>query len=355
MHENSPLKLSHFDHFPDSLLDIPATSIWQHLDSPSLFHIAGRREEPLFVSVLLHGNEHSGWRAAQEIIRRHRDIPLPRSLLLFVGNIEAAKVNVRTLAHQQDYNRVWLGAPGDRAPEAVLMREVFDVVKRHRPFASIDIHNNTGNNPHYACVTNLTHRFLHLARLFGRTIVYFTKPKGVQSGALSTICPSVTVECGRSEDIAGDEHVVEFVSSALGLSQWPAHPVPETDVDLMRTYAIMKIPQSAELSFDGSEADLCFRTDIDRLNFSELAAGTLFGHLGGRQAQRIRLLPGGDFEEVDEYFDYSGGEIRLARSAIPAMLTRDPDAVRLDSLGYLMHRIDRVGRRLAACSDEAPA
>ena len=347
MHENSQLKLSHFDHFPDLLLDVPATSIWQHLDSPSLFHLAGRREESLFVSVLLHGNEHSGWRAAQEIIRRHRDIPLPRSLLLFVGNIEAAKSNVRTLAHQNDYNRVWLGTPCSRAPEVALMRKVFDIVKRHRPFASIDIHNNAGNNPHYACVTSLAHRFLHLARLFGRTVVYFTKPKGVQTGALSRICPSVTVECGRSQDIAGDEHVVEFISSALGLSQWPIHPVPETDVDLMRTYAIMKIPQSAELSFDGSEADLRFRTDIDRLNFSELAAGTLFGHLGERNDQRIRLLPGGDFDEVDEYFDYSGGEIRLARSAIPAMLTRDPDAVRLDSFGYLMHRIDRDGRRLA--------
>ena len=48
------------------------------------------------------------------------------------------------------------------------------------------------------------------------------------------------------------------------------------------------------------------------------------------------------------YFDYSGGEIRLARRAIPAMLTLDPNAVRLDCLGSLMHRVGRDGRRIAA-------
>lgn len=350
MHEKSRLRgsldLARFHHFPDSLLDVPATDIWQHLESPSIFHVAGRREEPLFVSVLLHGNEHTGWRAAQEIIRRHRGKPLPRSLLLFVGNIEAARTNVRTLPHQTDYNRVWPGTPYGTASEAVLTRSVFDIVKQHAPFASIDVHNNTGNNPHYACVTRLTPHFLHLARLFGRTVIYIEKPEGIQSAALSMICPSVTLECGRSDDTAGDEHVVEFIHSALGLSQWPSHPIPEADVDLMRTYAIMKVPQSVGFSFDGSDADLRFRSDIDHLNFSELGVGTSFGFLGGRKDQRIHVLPGGDFEEVDEYFDYSGGEIRLARSAIPAMLTRDPDAVRLDSLGYLMHRVDRDGRRL---------
>ncbi len=44
------------------------------------------------------------------------------------------------------------------------------------------------------------------------------------------------------------------------------------------------------------------------------------------------------------------GEIRLSQRAIPAMLTLDPNAVRLDCLGYLMHRIGRDGRRIAVTS-----
>jgi hypothetical protein len=46
------------------------------------------------------------------------------------------------------------------------------------------------------------------------------------------------------------------------------------------------------------------------------------------------------------YFEYGGGDIRLSQRAIPAMLTLDPNAVRLDCLGYLMHRIRRDGVRI---------
>lgn len=44
--------------------------------------------------------------------------------------------------------------------------------------------------------------------------------------------------------------------------------------------------------------------------------------------------------------EYGGGDIRLSQRAIPAMLTLDPNAVRLDCLGYLMHRIRRDGVRI---------
>jgi hypothetical protein len=111
------------------------------------------------------------------------------------------------------------------------MREVIEIVATHRPFASIDIHNNTGNNPHYACVNRLDDRHLHLARLFGRTVVYFNRPQGVQSAALAELCPAVTIECGRIGGLAGVEQAADFVSSALSLSQFRSHPVPEGDLD----------------------------------------------------------------------------------------------------------------------------
>jgi hypothetical protein len=80
-----------------------------------------------------------------------------------------------------------------------MLRHVVEIVRHETPFASIDIHNNTGNNPHYACVNSFDEAHLHLARLFGRTVVYFEQPVGVQSAALAKICPAVTVECGRAE------------------------------------------------------------------------------------------------------------------------------------------------------------
>jgi len=338
--------LTILDHFPDALLAADATDLWRHLPGPTLFRLPGRDGAPLFVSVLLHGNEHTGWCAMQALLKERHGTALPRPLMLFVGNIAAAKANVRTLPGQDDYNRTWPGTLFPDAPVARLLHEVVASVRAARPFASIDIHNNTGNNPHYACVNNLTEPHLHLARLFSRTAVYFTRPVGVQSAAMAPICPAVTVECGRIGGTSGVAHAMEFVAAALALHAFPDHPVPAGDLDLMQTMAIIKVPPDASFSHNGGDADFQFRADLDHLNFAELAPGTLFGALGGDGERRLEVLPGGDFVIAERYFDYVGGEIRLAQRAIPAMLTLDPRAVRLDCLGYLMHRIGRDGRRI---------
>jgi len=332
--------------FPDHLLDVAAGDLWRHLAGPTLFQVAGRSAAPLFVSVLLHGNEDTGWCAVQSVLRRHRGALLPRPLILFVGNIAAAKANVRTLPLQEDYNRTWPGTPAPATPLARMMHEVVEIVRAKAPFASIDIHNNSGHNPHYACVNRFDETHLHLARLFGRTVVYFEKPLGVQSGALAAICPAVTVECGRAGEAASVAHAADLIEAALALQHFPDHPVPDHDLDLMRTFAIIKVPPDASLSFDGADADFRFRADLDRLNFSELTPGTVFGTVGNGGRRRLDVQPANAIAAAERYFDYAHGEIVLAQRAIPAMLTVDPHAARLDCVGYLMHRIGRDGRRI---------
>src|SRR6516164_6626144 len=157
------LQLGCFDHFPDVLLDVRALELWRHLRSPSLFRLPGRQRAPLFLTVLLHGNEDTGWRAIQSVLRRTRAAALHRPLLLFVGNIEAAKANVRTLPYQEDFNRAWPGTTRPDTPTARLLHAVVEMVRRERPIASIDVHNNSGHNPHYACVNSVAPRYLHLA------------------------------------------------------------------------------------------------------------------------------------------------------------------------------------------------
>jgi hypothetical protein len=340
------LYLDCFDDFPDSLLDVPACELWRFLRGPSLFRIPGRDAEPVFVSVLLHGNEDTGWQAIQALLRDCRGAIHHRPLTLFVGNIEAARARVRTLPQQEDFNRAWPGTERPDTPIAHLMRTVVEIVRSQKPFASIDIHNNSGHNPHYACVDNLAEPHLQLARLFSRTVVYFELPVGVQSAALAKICPAVTVECGRSGDPANAAHAVELIRAALTMQHLPDHAVPEGDIDLMQTFAVIKVPPDASFSYDGSDADFRLRGDLDRLNFSELEPGSLLGALGNGHHRRLTVQSAdGDAADAD-YFDYTGGEIRLSRCAVPAMLTLDPAAVRLDCLGYLMHRIGRDGRRL---------
>ena len=335
------------DRLPEGFLDCPADRLVDVLPGPTLFELPGRDPNPLFVSTLLHGNEDSGLTAVQDVLRRHQSQGLNRALLLFVGNIAAAAEHLRTLPGERDHNRIWPGAPlADDEPLTRMARAVYDYVERRRPFAAIDIHNNTGYNPHYSCVTKLEPKFLSLAQLFSRIIVHFQRPRGTAAAAFANLCPSITVECGKAGAGSATQHAIELVEACLSIAHLPDHPPAPQDVDLLRTYAIVKPPADASFSFDGAAADFRFRPDIDRLNFSELARGETFGDLGASTA-RLEILPGDNEDHLpDEYFDYAGGAIRLSRPAIPAMLTVDPRAVQLDCLCYLMHRIGLDGARL---------
>ena len=339
------LNCSVFKALPDGFLDCPTAQLAELLPGPCLIDLPGRERRPLFVSALLHGNEDTGIWAVQEVLRHQLTRGLHRSLLLFIGNVAAAAANMRTLPGQADYNRVWPGTPAPESPEARMARWVFDYAAARRPFASVDIHNNTGLNPHYACITRLEPQFIALARLFSRTIVHFQRPLGVHAGAFARLCPAITVECGKAGSGTGTAHAVELIEACLSSAQIPVRDMARHDIDLFRTDAIVKAPVHASFSFDGSPAHLRFRSDIDRLNFSQLAAGESFGKVGDNEA-RLVVLPGDGLDSAEVYFDYRDGDIRLTQDVIPAMLTQDVQAIRQDCLCYLMHRIGPDGRRL---------
>ena len=333
-------ELIEFEGLPAGLLERPAHELYQALDGPALIHLPGRQSRPLFVTVLTHGNEDTGWEALRLLLRRYVDQPLPRALSLFIGNVAAARHGLRHLDGQPDYNRVWRG---DGTPEHAMMRQVVERMREREVFASIDIHNNTGLNPHYACINRLEQPFLHLATLFSRTVVYFIRPDSVQSMAFSRICPAVTVECGKPGQSHGVEHVHDFVEAVLHLSAFPEHEVPAQDYDLFHTVATVTVPAELEFGFRvRPEYDLVFQPDIDRLNFRELPAGTALARVtNGRAWLEVRDEAGA--EVADRYFVREAGELRTRVPVMPSMLSLDERVIRQDCLCYLMERLPGTG------------
>lgn len=342
---------------PEGFLDADARDLHAMLGGPTLIELGGRRSPALFVSVLLHGNEVTGLLAIQEVLRRFHDQGLPRDLCLFVGNTAAAARGVRHLDGQPDFNRIWPGTEATGSPEAQLLGAVWDRMRRRGLFASIDVHNNTGINPHYGCVNRLDRRYLSLAALFSRTVVYFTRPAGVQSLAFAELAPAVTVECGRPGEPHGVERAAEFLEAALRLSSIPEQgPVP-AGLDVYHTVARVRVPdwQPIELIADGESvaeararcpADgrsaLLLRPNIDACNFRELPAGTMLAHLDADEAAEVPLLVEDEAGRnvVERYFRLHGGELQLNRAMMPSMLTRDLRVIRQDCLCYLMERLD---------------
>lgn len=330
------MELTQLHSLPAALLTTPAPELHEILSGPTLIHLPGKRPEPLFVSVLLHGNEDVGLKAIQATLQKYAGRELPRALSIFIGNVAAARKGVRRLENQVDYNRVWPGSEEAPRAEHAIMAQVVDEMRARQVFASIDLHNNTGLNPHYACVNRLDQRFFHLATLFSRTVVYFIRPTGVQSAAFAELCPAVTVECGKPGVGSGEEHAADFVDACLNLSHFPEHRIAKQDIDLFHTVATVKLPQGRRFGFAGDALAIRFRDDLDHLNFQELEMHTPFG-----QAEADALPEA--WNEAGEnvgarFFEVVQGELRTRRAVMPAMLTKDTTVIRQDCLCYLMER-----------------
>lgn len=331
--------LREFEGLPAGLLELEAEQLAGALKGPSLIHLPGRRCEPLFVSVLMHGNESVGWKAVRRLLQRYRGgAELPRALSLFIGNVEAAARGVRRLPQQPDYNRVWPGCTEPPSAERELMARVVEIMRGRRPFASADVHNNTGLNPHYACVNRLETPLLHLALLFSRTVVYFRQPRGVQSMAFAELCPAVTLECGKVGQAHGVEHAEQFLEACLHLSEHPLHPVTHQDIDLFHTVARVQVSSRLSIGFAPEPGDIVFEPDLDHLNFQELPAGTPFGRLDGVGLEALEVTDERGRERVHDYFTVEDGRLLLHRPVMPSMLTRDISVIRQDCLCYLMER-----------------
>ncbi len=267
--------LNELDHIPEGLLSLPASRLHELLDGPTLIHLEGRDPTPVFISALLHGNEDSGWEAMRALLLQYQNSPLPRSLSLFIGNVAAAKDAARHLEGQHDYNRIW--SRGE-STEHQMAAKIVEIMQQRKLFASIDIHNNTGLNPHYACVNALEPKFFHLATLFSRTVVYFIQPAEVQSIAFS---------------------------------------------------------------FNDPKTDILFSKDMEHFNFRELPPLTPLAHLPNGRGYLEAWNEAGD-EVADRLFENIDNRLYTRLALMPSMLTMDEQIIRQDCLCYLMERVPAI-------------
>ncbi len=325
--------------FPEALLTATAQTLHSLIPEPTLFHLSGKHKEPLFISVLLHGNETTGFLALQKLLIKYRDQELPRSLSFYLGNTQAASLGLRRLDNQPDYNRIWPGTELPNTKEAKITQEIISVMAKKKVFASIDVHNNTGLNPHYACITKLDNQFLQLANIFGRLIVYFTRPKGVQCGAFAENCPSVTLECGKPGQTYGVDHAFEYLNSCLHLSKLTDHPVPSQDIDVYHTVAQVKINHGIKFSFDNPQSDLLLDKGLERMNFTEASAGTLLGHVINHSDKPITAINEKGNDVTDQFFSLVDKRLQLSKKTMLSMLTLDEQVIKQDCLCYVMEKI----------------
>jgi hypothetical protein len=322
------------DALPEGLLDCEATQLQGFLGSPTLIHLRGAREPGLFVSVLLHGNEVSGWNGLRRLLAESAE--LPRSMSIFIGNVAAAEQCMRALPGQQDYNRVWRDGAGE---EGDMARSVTASLAERSLLAAVDLHNNTGHNPHYAVVTDLSPENLGLAYLFSDKAVFVEEPDTVIAHVFSGQCPAITLELGPVADPGCDERAYDYLQRCLELDRVPvANP---EELGLFRTQVRVHVRQGVAFSFadEGASTPLVLTAGVEGVNFHDLPAGTRFGRTAMALDDVLEVLDGAHRNVTQSYFALEGNEIVIAQAVTPAMYTTDPYVIRQDCLCYFMQRM----------------
>jgi len=333
------MRLNLIDTLANEFLNIDYQSLSELFDAPTLVKIKGDKSPPLFVSILLHGNEYSGLIIMQKILEKYHQegaFKLPRSVWLFIGNINAAKEGLRTLDNELDFNRAWAGTPQPNHPTAKLIEEVMRHITTDGLFAALDLHNNTGKNPHYGCISMVNEPNKYLASFFNHIAMVFKSPKGVSTMAFDAICPAMTLECATPGNPLAISKAVMLIDDLMHMDHFPHKPLPSHDLQLVQNSATVSISQNISFGFEDEERafDLTIVKNFDRHNFTTLKAGEVFAHSKVLNPIKVTATNGEDI--TDKLINNDKGAISLKLSLMPAMITLDKRIITQDCLCYLL-------------------
>ena len=332
-------KLTILDQIPSAFLSISHRQIKELFETPTLIHLKGDKKPALFISILLHGNEYSGLQIMQEILKKYKNTQgytLPRSIWLFVGNVEAASQGLRRLDNELDFNRAWPGTKEPDAPTAKLIAEVMKKITEDELFAAIDLHNNTGKNPPYGCISVVNEKNKYLSSFFNHIAMVFHTPKGVSTMAFDDICPAITLECSTPGNRLGIDRAVALIDDLMHMDHFPDKPLPSHDLQLVQNSAVLKIAENVNFGFEDEKGnfDLTLIENFDRHNFTRLETSEIFAYTTLDKPLIATAEDGTDI--TNELIRNDNGAISLKKPLMPAMITLDKRIIVQDCLCYLL-------------------
>ena len=304
--------------FDEQLLDVEAHELHRFLSGATVFDLRQEGVQPFFVSTLLHGNETSGWDAVRRFISDYPDA----SILLFVGNVQAAAQNMRHLPHEKDFNRIWREQPW--------LSNLNELLETYKPWCGIDIHNNSGPNPHYSVVTDTRASTLALATLFSNKVIFTDHTLDILAHSVASYCPALTIETGTVDDSGSEQRAYDFLQhlNTIGC-------VPDTLQCEPKTYATIGIVKVEHKN--GSLDDFpVFEPSLQQKSFKTLAAGSPFINCLPSGWQVNVLDPAHDRDLTHDFLEFHDQSAFLKRDVVMSMFTHTPLLAIQDCVCYFL-------------------
>jgi len=215
-----------------------------------------------------------------------------------------------------------------------MMRRITEIAHGLPLFAAIDLHNNTGKNPHYACISDPHGRNQNLAAMFNRIAMVF-RHKGVSTLAFDGICPAATLECGLPGNPAGIEHACRVIEELLTLDRLAGEAPPREQLHLVESHLDVHIQRNVSYAFDAAaDVDLRFERDIEERNFTLQDPQQVFAHT--RVERPLQVLDDDNHDVTDQVLRIEQGRIYFNQTLMPAMITRDKLVIQQDCLCHLL-------------------
>jgi hypothetical protein len=314
------------------------------LGEPACLVVPGRDSSRCrMVVTLLHGNEPSGAIALQRWLSDSERVPPAVDVYCVVMNIAAAATEPlfshRQLPGLRDLNRCFR-APYDDAP-GMLAKSLLELIEQVRPEALIDIHNTSGTGPSFGVAVHFDQRHDVLVSYFTERLIITDLRLGALMELSEQKVPSVTIECGGSQDTQSHAIAYEGLMRLVQVDDLFATTDEDWPLDVLHNPVRLELDDSLEIAYaeqHQAAADLSLRVDIERFNFGEVEPSTRLGWLTPAAWQKIAVLNSHGENLRDEYLRVEDGGLFPATRLKLFMITSDAAIAKSDCLLYAVKR-----------------
>ena len=332
------MKLNFLDQLPDDLLTKSANELHDYLGGPTVLTIKGEETRKVIISILLHGNEISGWEIMKQWLTNLAKPPKLTTILL-ISNTQAAKENLRSIPNELDFNRLW--KPNDpQLKDHELITNFYHKYINDDIEAVIDIHNNNGLNPCYAmCLKNEAYvNAFDLAAGFNHNVISMMLELGTFMEVFAHQHKAVTIECGLPGNREGIDLGISYIDKLV--NQKLSNSANSTKHNFLKSR--LTINPKIKIGFNGEvDGEIIFPHNYAKnWNFNLVKKGTKFAQLKNEINNPILEFNEKNEEIKSTKFTIQNKDVLVNEDFVPIMLVEDYKIIKQDCLCYTLEEFD---------------
>ena len=341
MSEVSPVEslIHHFDGPVVEQIGDNIDEFLEFLPGPSRIKIAGVDSSRCRVLVtLLHGNEPSGMKALQTLLKERCEPAVDTYCYLIAKESASLQplFSHRQVPGKRDFNRCFL-PPYDIDDQGPVCRQLLAEIQILKPEAVVDMHNTSGEGPSFGVTTSYDAKHDEIVSMFTDRLVVTDLRLGALMESNTEEVPVVTIECGGSFEDAADRIAVEGLRRYFTRNKLFAPDEQDYDIELFFNPVRVEMHQALSIACaeDRVEnADITLAIDIEHHNFGLVTPDTLLGWLGSGAIDKLAAFDAERSNHFKQLYREHEGGLYPRRNQKLFMITSNLDIARSDCLWY---------------------